>query len=31
MDSALKNGFKYAAEYNDFIHLDIREIPGTWQ
>lgn len=29
MDSALKNGFKYAAEYNDFIHLDIREIPGT--
>lgn len=28
MESALKNGFKYATEADDFIHLDIREIPG---
>jgi hypothetical protein len=27
IDSALKNGFKYAREFDDYIHLDIREIP----
>jgi len=26
--SALKNGFKFAKEYDKSIHLDIREIPG---
>lgn len=29
MATALKNGFKTAREYDDFIHLDIREIPGA--
>ncbi len=28
IDSALKNGFKFAKEYDKSIHLDIREIPG---
>jgi hypothetical protein len=28
METALKNGFKFAREYDDFIHLDIRETPG---
>lgn len=28
IESALKNGFKFAKEYDKSIHLDIREIPG---
>ena len=28
METALKNDFKFAREYDDFIHLDIRETPG---
>jgi hypothetical protein len=26
IESAFKNGFKYVKEYDDFIHLDLREI-----